>query len=627
MLNLDAIDEIIELLKQCDDEYFNTGESSLTDKEYDTLKRRAFIAEPHNEFFTKVGSDIRGGKIKLPYTMGSLNQIYEGEATAWVSKYQDDVVITDKLDGVSCMLVYRNGNFTIAYSRGDGIEGADISRHIKHTNIPMKVKQNYLVVRAEIIMANSVFADKYADNKKNPRNMVAGLVNRKDSDLSALTDVSVIAYEIVDSDNGSHKLPKRDMFGLLTLPENGFTVVNYTTESPKTITDAWLTSELERRRAASDYELDGLVLTINDHTKVDGSTTSSLNPEHSVKYKVLPEDAIVEAIVRDVHWKISKSGYINPRIEIFPVELFGTTVTFATGFNAAYIASNGIGRGAKIQITKAGMVIPYVVRTIEAATPIMPPESMGAWEYSETGVEAVIVDKTNPNIIFEQVLDFFETYKIDLLKEATLVKVAQAFPFTSYDDAIINICDLTESEWVNVVGANGSKIYSSLKNRLANSSYETFLGAITHMGIGFGVRKAKALLVNILDISEIFSLSMDDIIKKDGFDVKTATNVINGLQKTKTLMDKLISNNVLSFVTETKTNELSSVNVVMTGFRDNELQGNIESKGGKVSSGVSSKTTHLLCNDPNSSSSKMKKARDSGVEIMTPEQFKMLHGL
>lgn len=199
--NLLDMEDIIALLKECDDAYFNNGESPLSDREYDTLKRRAFLMEPSNEYFVQVGSDVRGGKIKLPYSMGSLNQVYEGEVKDWVTKYglhKQDVVVTHKLDGVSCMLVYNNGKLSIAYSRGNGIEGADITRHIKKIpSVPSTVDADYLVVRGEIIMDIDKFTKKYSSLYKNARNLVAGMLNRKRTEDDELKDLSFIAYEVV----------------------------------------------------------------------------------------------------------------------------------------------------------------------------------------------------------------------------------------------------------------------------------------------------------------------------------------------------------------------------------------------------------------------------------------------
>lgn len=631
-LSPNSFEEIIDLLKVCDDAYFNDVSSPLTDRAYDILKRKAFSMDPSDEYFIKVGSDVRGGKIKLPYTMGSLNQVYEGEVSKWVEKYSladRSIVVTDKLDGVSCMLVYNNGNLSIAYSRGNGFEGADISRHIrKIPSVPTQlVDVEYLVVRAEVILNEQTFEDKYSEKYENSRNMTSGAMNRKETDQNILNDLEVICYEIVagtiDGETAIERLPKCDTLGILR--KLGFKVVNSYITRGSTLSDKWLSSKLEDARSKSPYVLDGLVLTINDHANVNNqSSSSSINPEHSIKYKVLSADDVVETVVKEVHWEVSKSGYLKPRVEIYPVSLFGTTVKFATGFNAAFIRNNGVGKGARISITKSGMVIPFIVSVIESTTPDLPkPEDFGAWEYNETGIEAVLLDKESDAVVFKQVLDFFETFKIDLLKEATLQTIWDSLPSKKYDDAICDICDYTESEWVKYIGANGSKIYKSLVQRLQSATLETFLGASRYMGVGFGVRKGKALLSGTDNpLTTIWSISEAEIVAKDGFDTKTAQSVLNGLKPTKALLERLMAAGALNIIEEKKTMELNTLNVVMTGFRDAELQYQIESKGGKVSSGVSKKTTHLLALDPNSGSGKAEKAKELGVKVMTPEQFK-----
>lgn len=253
-----------------------------------------------------------------------------------------------------------------------------------------------------------------------------------------------------------------------------------------------------------------------------------------------------------------------------------------------------------------------------------------AWEWNPTRIEIVVKNVlTDERVIFKQVLDFFEKYKIEQLKEANLQKVWKTLSDKTYEGAIAEICSMTEFEWRSVIGSNGSLICNSLANRLYNSKPETFFGACKYMGVGFGVRKAKALLEGIVDIHlDVETLTVDDIVAKDGFDVKTATTIVAGIPATLALMTRLYDAGVLEFVQSfIGGDELAGLNVVMTGFRDAALHESIEAEGGKVGSGVSKKTTHLLCMDTSSDSSKMKKARDLGVVIMTPDDFKATYGL
>ena len=253
------------------------------------------------------------------------------------------------------------------------------------------------------------------------------------------------------------------------------------------------------------------------------------------------------------------------------------------------------------------------------------------WMWNDTGVEVVIKNPNDERVVFKQALDFFDSYKIDLLKEANLKTIWNTLTDKTYDNAIIEIASLTAPELKKIIGSNGTKIAESMSTRLTSSGLATFLGASKYMGIGFGVRKAKALLKGMKNpLVELEQLTLDDITEKDGFDTKTATAVIAGIPPSMALLNKMIGFGLIDIVekeVQTSNYDLEHLNVVMTGFRDQSLQDSIESRGGKVSSGISKKTSHVLCLDPNSSSGKMQKAKELGVVAMTPDDFKLEYGI
>jgi NAD-dependent DNA ligase len=159
------VTEICEVLKLADDFYENTNEGDpiFSDSDYDTLKRFAERVDPTNPYFLGVGSDVRGGKVNLPFEMGSLNQVFHGEIIDWIKKwklYGYYGVISHKLDGTSGMVIYDNtGKFQIAYSRGNGRQGADISRHLSQMpSVPKQFMANIaMTVRGENIISKSNF--------------------------------------------------------------------------------------------------------------------------------------------------------------------------------------------------------------------------------------------------------------------------------------------------------------------------------------------------------------------------------------------------------------------------------------------------------------------------------------
>jgi NAD-dependent DNA ligase len=329
--------------------------------------------------------------------------------------------------------------------------------------------------------------------------------------------------------------------------------------------------------------------------------------------------------VKDVLWTISKSGFWKPRVEIVPVDLKGVTITYATGFNGKFIHDNGVGPGAKVKITRSGDVIPYITEVTHKVTPKMPSED---YEWSESGVEAIVVDDDNPEVKFKQVLSFVESLQVELLKESTLREVWKRLKLDGHDyaDIIQFLFGLLDSEWTKIVGSNGLKIAQSLRRRGENMTYELYLGSVKFLGHGFGVRKAKALLSQV-SYDELLKMSASDIAKLDGFDIKTGEKIAAGIKEADNLLTILLAEEFVTLIKEVKTTELAGLNVVFTGFRDPDLEKVIEGAGGKIGSGVSSKTTHLLTTDPKSNSGKAKKARDLGVTVMSPEEFKDTYNL
>lgn len=621
---MNEIQRLVELLRYYDDLYFNSKDTDdvVDDAVYDNLRNKLTLLDPSNQYFTGIGSDVRGGKEKLPYVMGSLTQVYnDNDLLNWIKKYEiDSVVESDKLDGYSTSIIFRSKQFAQAFSRGNGTEGADVTRNVNHiTSFPKNIPVDFLAIRAEIIIKTGVFDAKYSSEFKNSRNMVSGIMNRKIPTEDVLNDFDIIVYEILDGCDKS--LTKAQELELLK--SYGFSVVEYRLLNKNDLTDDKLGVSVLDRKSKSAYLLDGLVLTNNKYKQINSqSNSSSLNPEHSVKYKNLSKDAYKEVNVVDVIWELSKNGLFKPRIRIVPTEMEGTTVTYATGFNGSFIRDNGIGPGAKIVLVKAGSVIPHCISTVVRVDPKMPTEDF-IWNAS--GVEIMIADHNNhPQVKFKQVLSFFETLSIDLLREATLVTIFDTCKLhdKSYDDILISIIELLEIEWVKAIGTNGKKIFNSLHNKLQKLPPEEFLGGLRYFGMGFGRRKSKMLLNQCPNgINGIKNLTESDIVNMIGFDTTTAIAFLSGVDDALALLEKM-KDYVNIVEKKVVSSDLSKLNVVLTGFRDETLQNFIEMNGGKVGSGVSKKTTHLICASVDSGSSKYKKAQELGVTVMTLEEFK-----
>lgn len=628
-----TIDQIVSVLELADDLYYNDEDSILTDSEYDTLRRYAQNTDPTNAYFLGVGSSIRGGKVKLPYQMGSLDQKYEGEIVDWIEKNRltkETSVISDKLDGASGMIVYdANGNFQIGYSRGDGVEGADISRHlVKMPSVPKTIPLDRpLTVRGENIISKANFPKaqvaKTRSGKpyKNARNMVSGLMNASENPEVVYQYIDFVAYEIVDSEFG-----KDDQ--LLILKELGFKVPDYSVTPFSSLNDDFLEGYLKGRRSVSPYEIDGVVIDVNSAEKrsLMNPTRSTLNPAYSIKYKVADASNLAAAEVVDFEINVSKHGYLKPRVQIIPVDLVGVTVTWATGFNMKFIRDNKIGPGSKIRITRSGDVIPFILDVIEKSTVIDYPEwfeekthQFGPVKWTDTAVDLVLTNAAdNATVKYEQLVDFFASIEVPHLGEGNLQKI-----FEMGFETPESVIQLTQEDISSLVGSTsiGKKIFAGMKEKLTNIPMYKLMGAHPAFGRGVGVRKMKKLYEAFNGEWETFD-NKRRIVAVDGFDDKTANKIVAGFDPFMDFLAVVEPHITIAPYEAPKAGVFSGMSVVFTGFRSKDLEKQVEEAGGKMSTSVSSKTNLLVTNDPDSNSGKAAKARECGVKIIDIDQLK-----
>lgn len=594
----------------------------LSDEVYDALERQLKAIDPKNVFFMQVGSDVRGGKVPLPFKMGSLDQVYEGDTEKWVKQFSlenEHFVVSDKLDGTSVALIYdRKGAFISAFSRGNGTMGADITRHIKQLDcVPKKISKGPLQLRAEAILPVSLWPTVRDETfkatgreYKNARNYVAGKMNASDSDPIFIKHLHVVITS-VESD----ELGKAAQLELVR--NEGFLTNYYEVLEGKDLNDPELTKHLTARRdytnGGSQYELDGIVLDVDDAAarKRLPKTSSSLNPTFARKFKVAGDDNLAVTEVVGVHWRVSKAGYLKPRVEIKPVDLTGVTITYATGFNAAFIRTNEIGPGAEIKITRAGDVIPYITEVVKGTTAQMPSEAeFGSMSYTPGDVDLVLDDlDSHSDTRYYRILDAFKTLDVPHLRQSAVEKlIADGF------DSEAKIIKATEAELKASAGDSaGTKIFKGLRDKLNPVDLATLAGASQTLGRGIGVRKCTKLL-GVFGSFDAMPESPVDAAKAiatvEGFEQKTATIIANNLPKLKQFLADIDGYYTLAVKEKPpEDGDLKGVVVVFTGVRDKELEKKIAAKAGIVGSSVNKDTTHLVCKDPSANSSKLQKAR------------------
>ena len=598
-----------------DDLYYNTGKADVfKDYQYDMLKDTLATRDP--DYVVPIGARIREGenRVKLPYWLGSIDKVKPEDITKWLTKHQSTskFIVEDKLDGVSCLMIFKKGKIKL-YTRGDGTVGADISYLAQYFDtIPKNLKNVDINIRGELIMPIRTFAEKYAGEYANPRNMVAGRIGAKEI-RPGLSDIKFIAYEIVG--DGVMEAPSKQLAYLDTL---GFTTVHH--EIFDKFTAKTLTEILPRFKTTSEFEIDGIIV------QPDAPYQRNIagNPDYAFAFKMRFEDNLKQTTVVEVHWNVSKWGLIKPTVELVPIKLGGVTITNTSGFNAKYIVDNNIGPGAVIEMTRSGDVIPYITRVITAAPegPDLPEEIPFKW--NETGVD-IYTEEYGATMCIKLIAGFFAKLGIKQIAEQRVENM-----YADGLDTLLKIIAASEERIAQVPGykKQGAKVaWTNIHKNLQDLSIPVVLGASGVFGMGMGRKRVTALFESMPDILSDYKIMSkqelsERIMQIEGFSDKTTIQIVDNI----VWADRFITalGHYATFKRPMIMDDImKDMKVVFTGFRDAKLEEQVVARGGKVSSGGISKTTTLLVvpvNMPNESK-KILDARALGIEILDKDDF------
>ena len=390
-------------------------------------------------------------------------------------------MLSSKLDGVSG-LYSTEGDKPKLYTRGNGIEGQDVSHLIPYLKLP---KTKDIVIRGEFIVPKDVFIDKYSKKYSNPRNFIAGKVNQKTIEAGVFKDIDFVAYEVIKPE----LIPSQQMD--LLVNENIDVVRNLTVQSTA-LSNELLSALLQDWRNDYKYEIDGVICIDNKlYPRKKG------NPEHAFAFKMVLSDQIAEAKVLDVLWTPSKDGFLKPRVQIEPVVLGGATIEFATGFNGKFIEDNKIGVGALIKLVRSGDVIPHIISVIQPAETALMPNV--PYEWNETNVDVILKNKSSDTTVQEKTITaFFRIIGVEGLSSGNVKRIMKAGYKTIPEIIALNKDDLLQIEGFKDKLA--TKISTGIKTKLEEASLPELMHATNIFGRGFGTRRLKAILDKEPDI-------------------------------------------------------------------------------------------------------------------------------
>ena len=642
-----AVNQMKELVKKLNEAakaYYQEDREIMSNREYDALYDQLEQMEAETGIVLADSPTVNVGyeavdalpKETHESPMLSLDKTKERETLrAFIGT--NPTLLSWKMDGLTIVLTYENGELQKAVTRGNGIVGEVITNNARtFKNIPLKIAyQGRLVLRGEAIITYSDFERinetiEDVDAKyKNPRNLCSGSVRQLNNQITAERNVRFYAFALVSAQDVD--MHNSRAYQMEWLKSQGFEVVEYRMVTGESLDEAmdYFSHAIEN----NDFPSDGLVALYDDIAYGDSLGSTAKFPRNAFAFKWA--DEIRETTLREIEWSPSRTGLINPIAVFDPVELEGTTVSRASVHNVSIVKELQLGIGDTIQVYKANMIIPQIAENLTRSSNLEIPHICPV-----CGEEARVIQENeveslycmNPDCVAKKIKAFTlfvsrDAMNIDGLSEATLEKfIAKGFIHDFGD--IFEVAKHRE-EIVTMEGF-GEKSYDNLIASIDKAKETTLAKVIYSLGISnIGLSNARVICRHFDDdLDKIRTAEEEEISAIDGIGpviAKSLTKYFKDPENNRKL-DHLLGYLHINKEEVSENQTLAGMNFVITGSLEHfsnrgEAKKLIESLGGKVTGTVTGKTNYLINNDTTSNSSKNKKARELGIPILSEEDF------
>ena len=637
--------ELVELLNRYATEYYTSDNPSVSDSEYDRLYRELVeleIAYPEQVLpespTHRVGGKILDGfeKYSHQYPLYSLQDAFSREELdafdARVRKELDDVtyICELKIDGLSISLTYEQGIFVAGATRGDGSIGENITENLKRVkDIPLSLPEKLdITVRGECYMPRASFDQVNQSRQENgepefanPRNAAAGTLRQLDTAVVSKRNLATFLYQEASPStrDSQEKVLKH-------LEQLGF-VVNQRRLLAHSMDEVWaFIQEIGRERDQLPYDIDGVVIKVNDLAGQEQLGFTVKAPKWAVAYKFPAEEK--EAKLLSVDWTVGRTGVVTPTANLTPVQLAGTTVSRATLHNVDYIAEKDIRKDDTVIVYKAGDIIPAVLRVVESKRvseerldiPTNCPSCDSKLLHFEDEVALRCINPRCPAQIKEGLTHFASRDAMNIsglgpsivekLFAADLVKdVADIYHLTVEDLLLLD----------GIKEKSAQKLYQAIQASKENSAEKLLFGlGIRHVGS----KASQLLLQNFHSIESLAQANPEEIasIESLGSVIAQSLQTYFATEGSEILLRELKESGVnLDYKGQTVAANaaLSGLTVVLTGklerLNRSEAKNKLESLGAKVTGSVSKKTDLVVAGAD--AGSKLQKAQELGIEI------------
>ena len=635
--------ELIDILNKAASVYYQGKDEIMSNFEYDRMYDELSALEKESGLVLagsptqKVGYEVLSELPKQthPSPMLSLDKTKQvDELSSWLGGKEG--LLSWKMDGLTVVLTYENGELLNAVTRGNGVVGEVITNNAKvFKNLPVNIPfKGRMVLRGEAIITYSEFKKINAllseeEQYKNPRNLCSGSVRQLNNEITAKRNVELYAFTLVEAEGVDFKNSQQNKMEFMK--EQGFQTVEYKVVTAKNIyeTVEWFSEKVK----TNDFPSDGLVLLYDDISYGESLGSTAKFPRNAIAFKWADETAKTK--LTEVEWSASRTGLINPVAIFEPVELEGTTVSRASVHNISIVKELKLGIGDTIEVYKANMIIPQIAQNLTKSGSLEIPDKCPVCGektsiHKENDVEVLFCE--NPDCLAKKIksISLFvsrDAMNIDGMSEATIEKfiskgflheLADLFKLNRYKDEIISMDGFGEKSYEKLVkAAETAKITTTAK-------FIYSLG-IANIGLSNARMVCKAFSN---DLEKIRHASIDELVEIDGVGEIIAESFVKFFanENNNHMVDDLLDIVTLEDEENDNANDMEGMNFVITGSVNHfsnrsDVKELIEGRGGKVTGSVTSKTKYLINNDSTSNSSKNKKAKELGVQIITEDEF------
>ena len=633
--------------------YYNQNVSLIPDELYDSLfdqlknlEDTLGIIYPDSPTQT-VGYDVISDLKKVKHNHLLLSLDKTTDFNEFYRRFNNQpFVIMDKLDGLTISLCYQNGQLLRGETRGNGEVGEDITHNVKtFSNVPLRIPfKGELIVDGEAIIDKDTFDEINSHMKDNPyknqRNLVSGTVRQLDSKICASRNVKFYAWNLykaaptAEETNGERTVyGKSHNDNLRFLSELGFTTCNYG------LCYAFDSAELFAQRIREIDEkagipIDGLVGRFDDIQYGESLGMTGHHPKHSIAFKFYQERN--ETTFRRIEWTTSRTNTINPVAVFDPIEIDGTTVSRATLSNVSQIKKLALGYDDSILVIKANQIIPQITENLTRSgtveIPACCPNCGARTEIRMDGISEFLycTNRKCSGAMLDRLVNFCgrEGMNIRGLSEErikTLYKCGYISDFASIYDL-----GLYKSKIENMEGFGKSSVDKLLK-AIEESKSSKFVNVLVAIGIPSVGKSSAKLIARKCSNSPTKFLAMVmgnfDWSKLQDFGESTSKKINSYVQDNYDEIKAVFDNLVFDESNDETQDIFGGATFCITGklvsYRNrNELVEDIERHGGKIVSGVTSKTNYLICNDKEEQTSKIKNAKKFGTKIISEEEYK-----